>query len=399
MKSNFSKTEKRALNLLFLPFGIGAMATATRFPEIRDNLGISNGLFGTYLTLGGIGALLAFIFVGNLVHKFGIKPIISLASSGLFLSMAVVPHFRSSFYWLILNILIGFFWASFLIANNGQAIHRQQEVGELILPKLHGLWSLGALITSIFAIIITPFVTLAWHIGILMLAMWLLTMYGIQKSTPYFIDKSDEDDAVPNITLSGLVVAFKSQPLVATAMILAMQIEFSTQDWSAIYVKDSIGMSAATSIYGYTFFIAAMIILRLNMNRALRIFSEHQLLNYLPKIGGAGFIICISGATYFSETNQKLGFTLALVGFAFAGFGSSIIVPTLYGIAFRRSSLPSSVVVAQLGFVTSIIAFFTKIGISWVVEISSVTVGLMIPGLMLVATAKFANLGQESKVK
>ena len=107
------------------------MATAMRFPEIRDQLNINNGLFGTYLTLGGIGWLLAFIYVGDIVHKFGIRPVIIVASTGLFGTMAAVPHIMNPQIWLASNILIGFFWVSFHVSNNGQAIHRQEEIGEL----------------------------------------------------------------------------------------------------------------------------------------------------------------------------------------------------------------------------------------------------------------------------
>jgi MFS family permease len=167
------------------------MSTATRFPEIRDQLNINNGTFGTYLSLGAIGGVISFILVGHIVHSVGVKPIVFVAATGLFVSLGLVPHIQNPIIWLIVNILIAFFWVTFHIANNAQAIHRQEEVGELILPKLHGLWSLGALITSLLAIAITPYVTLAWHIDVVVIVMWALTMYGIIKSTPYFIKKND----------------------------------------------------------------------------------------------------------------------------------------------------------------------------------------------------------------
>ncbi|MSY98944.1 MAG: hypothetical protein F2698_02005 [Actinobacteria bacterium] len=373
------------------------MATSTRFPEIRDNLHLNNGVFGTYLTLGGIGSLTAFIFVGNIVHKFGIKPVILVASTGMFATMASVPHIKNPEIWLISNILIAIFWVSFHISNNGQAIHRQEEIGELILPKLHGLWSLGALFTSILAIVITPYVSLAWHIDVLMFLMWLFTMYGIHKSSPYFIDKSDDETSLPRISLASLIASVKAQPVIAAAMVLAMQMEFASQDWSAIFVRDSIGMSASASIYGYTVFIGAMIIFRFKVHALHEIFSESQLLKYLPIFGATGFIIFIPIGTFVAESNQYLGFALALIGFAIAGFGSSILAPTLFGIAFRNSSLPSSVVVAQLGLISAVITFFVKILISWVAQATSVTVALMIPALMLLATAKFSYLGRATK--
>ena len=373
------------------------MATATRFPEIRDNLHLNNGVFGTYLTLGGIGSLTGFIFVGNIVHKIGIKPVILVASTGMFATMASIPHIKNPLIWLISNILVALFWVSFHISNNGQAIHRQEEIGELILPKLHGLWSLGALLTSILAIAITPYVSLAWHIDTLMFLMWIATLYGIWKSTPYFIDKSDDETALPRISLSSLVASVKSQPIIAISMVLAMQMEFSIQDWSAIFSRDSIGMSASASIYGYAVFIGAMIILRLNVARLHAAFTEAQLLKFLPLIGGFGFITFIQLGTLVADNNTKLGFILALIGFALAGFGSSILAPTLFGIAFRKSSLPSSVVVSQLGLISAVLTFFVKITISWVAQATSVTVALMIPALMLLATSKFSHLGRTTK--
>lgn len=373
------------------------MSTATRFPEIRDQLDINNGTFGTYLSLGAIGGVISFILVGHLVHSIGVKPIVSFSATGLFLSIGLVPHIQKPIYWLVLSILTAFFWVSFHIANNAQAIHRQEEVGELILPKLHGLWSLGALITSILAIAITPYVTLAWHIDVVVIAMWALTMYGIIKSTPYFIKKNEEADAFPNLSPIGIAKTFKFQPVIVIAMVLAMQTEFSIQDWSAIYVKDSLKMSASTSIWGYAVFISAMIILRFNAKRMVAKWSERELITKLPILGGVGFAVCILLGTWLSETNRILGFIVALVGFALAGFGSSILAPTIFAISFRKTSLPSSVVVAQLGLTQTIATFIAKVIIAWVAQATSVTVALMIPALMLLATTKFSHLGKDSK--
>ena len=373
------------------------MSTATRFPEIRDQLDINNGTFGTYLSLGAIGGVISFILVGHLVHSIGVKPIVFFSATGLFLSIGLVPHIQKPIYWLVLSILTAFFWVSFHIANNAQAIHRQEEVGELILPKLHGLWSLGALITSILAIAITPYVTLAWHIDVVVIAMWALTMYGIIKSTPYFIKKNEEADAFPNLSPIGIAKTFKFQPVIVIAMVLAMQTEFSIQDWSAIYVKDSLKMSASTSIWGYAVFISAMIILRFNAKRMAAKWSERELITKLPILGGVGFAVCILLGTWLSETNRILGFIVALVGFALAGFGSSILAPTIFAISFRKTSLPSSVVVAQLGLTQTIATFIAKVIIAWVAQATSVTVALMIPALMLLATTKFSHLGKDTK--
>ncbi len=373
------------------------MAIATRFPELRDQLGVNNGTFGTILSLGAVGSLIAFVLVGNWVHTYGIKPIVTFGSTGLFASLGLFPHMHNANYFLLLNIFASFCWISFHIANNAQAIHRQEEVGELILPKLHGLWSLGALLTSLLAIVITPFVTLCWHIGVTVFIMWLFTMYGIIKSTPYFIGKNEEADAFPSLSIKEIAKTFSFQPVIVIAMVLAMQAEFSIQDWSAIYAKDTLKMSASASIYGYTVFIGAMIILRFNAKRLAARWSERQLISKLPILGGVGFAVCISLGTWLSQVNQILGFIVSLIGFALAGFGSSILAPTFFAISFRTSSLPSSVVVARIGLTQVIATFFVKVAISWVAQATSVTISLLIPALMLLATSKLSYLGKATK--
>jgi len=397
LKNTFSKQERRALNLLFLPFGIGGMAIATRFPELRDQLGVNNGTFGSLLSLGGIGSLLAFILVGNWVHSYGVKPLVTLGSTGLFASIGLFPHMHNANLFLLLNIFASFCWITFHIANNAQAIHRQEEVGELILPKLHGLWSLGALITSLVAIVITPFVTLCWHIGVTVFVMWLFTMYGIIKSTPFFIDKNEEADVFPSLSVKEIAKTFSFQPVIVVAMVLAMQAEFSIQDWSAIYAKDTLKVSASASIWGYAVFISAMIIVRFNATRLAARFSERELISKLPILGGVGFAVGISLGTLLSQTNQILGFVVSLVGFALAGFGSSILAPTLFAISFRNSSLPSSVVVARIGLTQVIATFIAKFIIAWVAQATSVTIAMLFPALMLLATAKFSYLGKTTK--
>jgi MFS family permease len=227
--------------------------------------------------------------------------------------------------------------------------------------------------------------------------MWALTMVGIIKSTPYFIKKNEEADSFPNLSPIGIAKTLRFQPVIVLAMVLAMQTEFSTQDWSAIYVKDTLKMSASTSIWGYAVFISAMIILRFNAKAMAAKWSERELLTKLPILGGVGFAVCISLGTWLSDTNRILGFIVALVGFALAGFGSSILAPTIFAISFRKTSLPSSVVVAQLGLTQTIATFLAKVVISWVAQATSVTVALMIPAAMLIATTRFANLGKESK--
>jgi hypothetical protein len=138
-----------------------------------------------------------------------------------------------------------------------------------------------------------------------------------------------------------------------------------------------------------------MIIFRFNARWLASKLSESELIAKLPVFGGLGFAIFISLGTWIGSTHRVIGFITSLIGFALAGFGSSILAPTLFGIAFRKSSLPSSVVVAQIGLSQTIATFLVKVAIAWVAQATSVTIALLIPALMLLATSKFSHLGRK----
>jgi len=373
------------------------MATSTRYPEIRDNLHLTNGTFGTILSLGSIGSLIAFLIVGQATHKYGVKRIILIGSTTCYGLTALVPHLHQGWEFLIVTIGLGFALTTFHISDNAQAIHRQEQIGQVILPRLHGMWSLGALITSLAAIAITPFLTLAWHVDLIAISMWLATMYGIKITGSHFISKEEQSEA-PQFSFSSLKTNLKLLWVISLGQIMALQIEFSINDWSTIYTRDTVKMSAALSVMSYAAFISAMILLRFRVQYLLEKFSEKFLMKVVPQIGGIGFVVFLLFGSQLARTHKLAGFLISLLAFAFAGFGSSFLAPTFFGIAFRKSNLPSSLVVAQIGLVNVVVTFFIKVIISWIAQATSVTVALMLPGVMLICASLFAYLGNDSKL-
>ena len=49
------------------------MGWVPRFPELKANLGVNNGLFGSMLSMGAFGSLVALLTIGHLVDHFGGK--------------------------------------------------------------------------------------------------------------------------------------------------------------------------------------------------------------------------------------------------------------------------------------------------------------------------------------
>ena len=72
MKSLNSYRELNYLKLIFFLFGFLIMSWLPRFPEVKANLALSNGEFGSLVSFSAIGSLVALLTVGHLVHNYEI---------------------------------------------------------------------------------------------------------------------------------------------------------------------------------------------------------------------------------------------------------------------------------------------------------------------------------------
>ena len=69
-------TEYKLIQALFLVYAFLLMSWIPRFPEIKANLGLNIGEFGTLISTAAIGGVVSLFLTGHLVHKYGVKRVI-----------------------------------------------------------------------------------------------------------------------------------------------------------------------------------------------------------------------------------------------------------------------------------------------------------------------------------
>ena len=134
--------ERRNLSLLFLYFGVAVLCLASRTPDIKRNLNVNNGTYGVLVSLGAICSVIAFMVIGQITHRVGVGPVLIATGVLTFGSIAAIPHVRSSWIYVLINILLAAGLNSYNIALHHQALKRQELSGERNIPRLHGAWSL-----------------------------------------------------------------------------------------------------------------------------------------------------------------------------------------------------------------------------------------------------------------
>ena len=386
--------EKKYIGILFFLFAVQIMSWVPRFPEVKANLGLSNGEFGTYLSLGSVGAVIAMLSSGHFVHKLGAKPVLIISTLSMCLSISIIVHLQSTPIFIIMNMINGGSIAAFNIALNAQAFHAQDRAGELILSRQHGYWTMGAVATAIFSGFMVEFVGIALHINVLSVVVFFIILSIIKKLEPEMIKPSPEDDS--DFGVKDLFTSFRIDYLVSAALVCGIMVEFATADWSAIYAKETIGVRGSLATIPYILTFTAMIVGRLGQHRITPYVSLQQQIKYGSVIGGVGFIGFILASSLLVDHSKTAAYICTLIGFSIGGLFSAILSPTFFTAANKRSSQPSAVVVGQMGVTNAILTLIVKTIIAWTAQLTgSIASAMIIPGLMLISVAFMARAAKD----
>jgi MFS family permease len=391
--------EQRLLHTVFFLFGFGIMAWVPRFPEVKANLGLNNGAFGSLMSTGSIGAFFGLLTVGHIIHKFGALKVTIASILILFSSLGIVVHLQSSLLFLIFNLAFGFGITAVHVCLNSQGFHFLERSKINLITSTAGYWSAGALSTAIVSGILVGKVGLIAHIDFLCALLTVLMVAIVIRLRPVLLESNT--DADHDYSIKEIFTGFKIDWPVSLGMACAVYLEFAIGDWGTIFTKDRLGINAGLSATPYIVFTAMMIFGRLIIHRLLPHAPLHLWVKRATLLAGTGFGIGIIVATHLPASMKWWSFALFTLGFALAGLGSSFVGPSFFAAANRRSSQPSAVVVGQFGVVNNVLLFGIKWIVAWTIEFTgSIALAMMIPTAMILATVFFTDsLKEDSKAK
>ena len=391
--------EKKLLHILFASFGFGIMAWIPRFPEVKANMQLENGAFGSLVSTGGIGAFLGLLTVGHIIHKFGALRVTIASILLLFSSISFLVQVRSSFIFLILNILFGFGITAVHVSLNSHGFHLLERSKVNVITSAAGYWSAGSLSTSILSGLLVGRVALTTHITVLSLALTVIMISIVLQLKSVLIKPNTRTET--DYKIKDIFTSFEIDWPVSIGMACVVYMEFALADWGTIFTKERLDISAGLSTAPFIVFTAAMIVGRLLIARLLDSAPIQVWVRRGVLFAGIGFGGCIILATHLSAELTWFSYSLFILGFAMAGLGSSFVAPSFFAAANRRSKLPSAVVVGQFGVINTVLTFGVKWIVAWTIQFTgSIALAMMIPAALMLATFFFASsLNQESARK
>ncbi len=386
--------EEKLLHLLFFLFGFGIMAWVPRFPEVRENLKLENGAFGSLMSTGSIGAFFGLLITGHIIHRIGVKRVTIFSILVLFISLGSLVHISSSFLFLIFSITFGFGITAVHVSINSQVFHFKDRSTRNIVTSAAGYWSAGALVTAIFSGFLVDRVNLQIHITTLSVLLAIVMIAIVLSLHPVLLEANTDEDN--HYSIKQIFTSFHIDWPVSLGMACVVYLEFAVGDWGTIFTKDRLGVSASLSTIPYILFTATMIFGRLLVHKLLPKAPLHLWVKRAALLAGIGFGVCIIVATHLPASMKWWSYSLFLIGFFIGGLGSSFLGPSFFAAATRRSKLPNAIVVGQFGVVNNVLIFVVKWIVAWTIQFTgSIALAMMIPTIMILCSVFFVQALQE----
>lgn len=376
---------RKALAALFFIFGFGIIAWVPRLPEIKANLHLSNGTFGTVLSIAAIGAILSLLTTGHFVHRFGTRKALIASATLLFGSIALLGHLTAVWQFVIVNIAFGAGISAFNISVNSQAFHEQERDGSILIPRMHGAWSAGALSTVMISGFLAGRVPLATHLDVLAALSYFAILALTQKYREFFLQGNSSHAS--EYPIKSLFSSFRVNWVILLGLCGATGLEGSTGDWITIFSRQELHMGVGISTLPYIFFVFAMITGRLSVHRLVRYVPLDRLVKIFPIVGGVTFMISINLGSWLGKYHPMVGFSIVVLGAFIAGLGLSFLAPTFVDAANRLSTAPGGIVLGQLSLANTLLIFILKSNVAWIAQIASISVALIVPSILLLAVS------------
>jgi MFS family permease len=348
------RAQRAATLAAFVSHGLLFASWTAHIPQIKDHLGLSDGVLGFALLGAPLGSVTAMLIVAHLLPRLGSQRMVQLSLLGYCLAGPLVG-LASSFPALFAALFAwGAFQGALDVSMNTQAVTVELADGRPLMSGFHASWSIGAFagagigalgvaagvsLTSQLLLLALPVLAVTGPLSLRMLPDPAATDLGAADPTtgdPRAADPTTGDPRRPRgrspVRLSGPVL------VLGTIAFASMLCEGASADWASVYLRGSIGVGAAVAGLGYTVFALAMVIIRLSGNRLLSKFRARRLLPALAAIAAAGFAAGLLGGTSLT----------VIAGFACLGIGVALVIPTVNSAAGRLPGMSQGTAIAMV---------------------------------------------------
>jgi len=267
--------------------------------------------------------MVAMPLTGALSSRFGSRRVVGVTA--LLLAFSVIPlAFAPSFALLVpAMVLLGAANGSLDVSMNAQAVAVEELYRRPIMTSFHAAFSFGGLAGAVTGGVVASLnIGPLPHLSVVGLLCAVAALAAFRSLLPSSADAADEGApafARPTRALLGLGV-------ISFCVLLG---EGAMADWSAVYLNDTLETGPGFAAAGYAAFSLAMAFGRLFGDRITARLGPATLVRFCGALAAVGLGVSLA-------IGQPL---LALIGFACAGAGFSVVLPVALSAAGRTEGM------------------------------------------------------------
>lgn len=326
-----------AVALTYFSMGLCFSSWASRIPDIKTALNLSDALFGSILFALPVGQFLMMPVSGKLVTKYGSQRIVMFAIPAYSLCLLTIGLVQAGWQLAIVLFFFGITGNLCNISINTLGIAAERLYERPIMASFHGGWSLAGFTGALVGLLMINLKLVpAWHFLIVIFGVWAIVWMNL----PHLSACKTTGTTAAKRRLFG-----KPDPVLLQLGIIgfcSMASEGAMFDWSGLYFKDVVKAPESLVILGYTSFMIMMAGGRFVADYLTSKIGRKRLLQFSG--------VLISGGLFTSVIFPFL--VPSTLAFMMVGIGVSSIVPTVYSTAGSASKIPPGLALATVSSVS-----------------------------------------------
>lgn len=337
------------LLVLFMALGAAAGAWQVVLADLARALALSPGPLGLALMSSGIASIPVMVWGGRLVDRGGVR--FAVAGGAAIIALAFAGHIAASGFWWLVGAMLCYGCGGGLydVGINAGAARFEAATRRKAMAWLHAGFSAGAVTGALgagaFLAWGLPFrwVYAAVWVGMGALALVCMASRTLEEPPPPLDDVGDHLGAARSLYRPGPVL------VLALMTFAGYYGESSMEAWSAIYLRDTLGVTALVGASGVAVFHAAMTTARVGAGFALRFVGRRTWLVAAGLLGALGTAMAVGNSDP----------TVAIVGLLLVGCGLSAVAPMAFSLAAEyapRRVGEATAVITTVGYSGALLA-------------------------------------------
>jgi MFS family permease len=303
-----------AVSVFFFCQGVCFASWASRIPDIKTSLDLSEAALGTILLGLPVGQLVTMPFSGRAVTRFGSKNVLRIAILCYAFALTNIGLVNAPWQLALCLFIFGVSGNLCNISVNTQGVNAEGLYGRPIMSSFHGVWSTAGFSGALIGLLMMKFhLTPYIHFWIVASVVMLLSFFF----SPYLLLTPTSRTAA---SLKGLKMPHGLLLQLGIIGFCCLSCEGCMFDWSGVYFKEVVKVEGSLVSVGYASFMIMMATGRFVGDKLAAKFSRKKMVQ-------------VSGILIFSGMMFAVLFpylVTATIGFLVVGFGVSTIIPLLY---------------------------------------------------------------------